>query len=122
MQHFSQIVPRVCTLVLFSFSIRLLGVFKCSWWHPRQANDAAASELNILGKNHNCNFFLRCMNLLVHTYYFGIYMSRVAKNYEETYTHTTTTITLAAHAYQGLIKPVTLISVCFCSLISTFIK
>ena len=41
----------------FSFSIRLLGFFKCSWWHPRQANDAAASERNILGKNHNCNFF-----------------------------------------------------------------
>ena len=26
-----------------SFGIRRLG-FKCSWWHPRQANDAVASE------------------------------------------------------------------------------
>ena len=29
-----------------SFGIRHLG-FKCSWWHPKQANDAVASEPSI---------------------------------------------------------------------------
>ena len=29
-----------------SFGICRLG-FKCSWWHPRQANDAVASERSI---------------------------------------------------------------------------
>ena len=29
-----------------SFGIRHLG-FKCSWWHPQQANDAVASEPSI---------------------------------------------------------------------------
>ena len=32
-----------------SFGIRRLG-FKCSWWHPRQANDAVASEPSIFRK------------------------------------------------------------------------
>ena len=35
-----------------SFGIRCLG-FKCSWWHPRQANDAVASEPSIFSENHN---------------------------------------------------------------------
>ena len=34
-----------------SFGIRRLG-FKCSWWHPRQANDAVASEPSIFSENH----------------------------------------------------------------------
>ena len=122
MQHFIQIVPRVCTLVLFSFSIRLLGFFKCSWWHPRQANDAAASERNILGKNHNCNFF-SALHESVGTYilFWDLHAQGGKKLRRNIHTHNNS-ITLAAHAYQGLIKPVTLISVCFCSLISTFIK
>ena len=41
-----------------SFGIRRLG-FKCSWWHPRQANDAVASETNILRENHNYKRFFR---------------------------------------------------------------
>ena len=43
-----------------SFDIRLLG-FKCSWWHPRQANDAVASELSIFSKNHDYKKFFFCV-------------------------------------------------------------
>ena len=32
-----------------SFGIRHL-LFKCSWWHQRQANDTVASERSILAK------------------------------------------------------------------------
>ena len=41
-----------------SFGIHRLG-FKCSWWHPRQANDAVASEPSILSKNHGYKSFSR---------------------------------------------------------------
>ena len=41
-----------------SFGIRLLGV-KCSWWHPRQANDAVASERSIFStKKHGYKSFV----------------------------------------------------------------
>ena len=26
---------------------------KCSWWHPRQANDTVASEPSIFSENHD---------------------------------------------------------------------
>ena len=73
-----------------SFGIRLLG-FKCSWWHPRQANDAVASERSIFSKNHGYkSFFCIAVNPLV-PIYFGIYMRVVAENYEQnTHTHTHT--------------------------------
>ena len=35
-----------------SFGIRRLG-FKCSWWHPKHANDAVDSEPSILSENHD---------------------------------------------------------------------
>ena len=35
-----------------SFGIRRLG-FKYSWWHPRQANDAVASEPSLFSENHD---------------------------------------------------------------------
>ena len=35
-----------------SFGIRRVG-FKCSWWHPRQANDAVAFEPSIFSENHD---------------------------------------------------------------------
>ena len=44
-----------------SFGIRRLG-FKYSWWHPRQANDAVASERSIFSENH---YFFR---VAVNTY------------------------------------------------------
>ena len=47
-----------------SFGIRRLG-FKCSWWHPRQANDAVASERSIFSENHNSKKFFR---VAVNTY------------------------------------------------------
>ena len=48
-----------------SFGIRLLA-FKCSWWHPRQANDAVASERSIFSKDHNYkSFFCVAVNPLV---------------------------------------------------------
>ena len=36
-----------------------------SWWHPRQANDAVASEPSIFSKNHDYNSFNR---VTVNTY------------------------------------------------------
>ena len=42
-----------------SFGIRGLG-FKCSWWHPRQANDAVASEPSIFSENHDYESFFPC--------------------------------------------------------------
>ena len=37
-------------------SILRLG-FKCSWWHPRQSNDAIASEPSIFSENHDYKSF-----------------------------------------------------------------
>ena len=45
-----------------SFGIRGLG-FKCSWWHPRQANDAVASEPSIFSDYKR--FFLVAVNTYV---------------------------------------------------------
>ena len=39
-----------------SFGIHRLG-FKCSWWLPRQANDAVAYELSIFSENHDYESF-----------------------------------------------------------------
>ena len=77
-----------------SFGIRRLG-FKCSWWHPRQANDTVASEPSIFSENQDYKSFFR---VAVNTYvlYFGVWMRMVAENYEQKYTHGTTTVTLAA--------------------------
>ena len=48
-----------------SFGIRRLG-FKCGWWHPRQANDAVASEPSIFSENHDYKSFFRVtMNMYV---------------------------------------------------------
>ena len=47
-----------------SFGIRRLG-FKCSWWHPRQSNDAVASEPSIFSEHHNYKRFFR---VTVNTY------------------------------------------------------
>ena len=47
------------------FGIRRLGI-KCSSWHPRQENDAVASERIIFTKNHNYkSFFCVAVNPLV---------------------------------------------------------
>ena len=47
-----------------SFGIRRLG-FKCSWWHPRQANDTVASEPSIFSENHDYKSFF---HVAVNTY------------------------------------------------------
>ena len=47
-----------------SFGIRRLW-FKYSWWHPRQANDAVASEPSIFSENHDYKKFFR---VAVNTY------------------------------------------------------
>ena len=41
-----------------SFGIRRLG-FKCSWWHPKQENDAVASEPSLFSENHGYKSFFR---------------------------------------------------------------
>ena len=66
-----------------SFGIRRLG-FKCSWWHPRQANDAVASEPSIFSKNHDYKSFL-CV--AVNTY-IPIFRSLDASGGRKLRTHT----------------------------------
>ena len=41
-----------------SFGIRRLG-FNCSWWHPRQANDAIASHTRDNYSNPGCEIARR---------------------------------------------------------------
>ena len=67
-----------------SFGIRRLG-FKCSWWHPKQSNDAVASEPSIFSENHNYRGFSR---IAVNTYVpiFRGLVHVVAENYEHTHT------------------------------------
>ena len=49
-----------------SFGIRCFGL-NCSWWHPRQANDAVASEPSIFSENHDYKVFFRVdVNTYVH--------------------------------------------------------
>ena len=52
-----------------SFGISRLG-FKCSWWHPRQANDALPSESSNLAKITIINVF-PCSGEHVRTYISG---------------------------------------------------
>ena len=85
-----------------SFGIRRLG-FKCSWWHPRQANDAVASELSILSENHDYKSFFR---VAVNTYvpiFQDLHARGGRKLRRHTYTHTheTTTVTLARMRAEG---------------------
>ena len=55
-----------------SFGIRLLG-FKCSWWHPRHADDAVASELSIFSQNHDYKSLISvAVNQLVPIYVLGL--------------------------------------------------
>ena len=75
-----------------SFDIRLL-VFKCSWWHPRQANDAVVSERSIFSENHDYIKVFPCRCEPVCTYISG---SRCAWWQKTTNRHT-------VHACQGLI-------------------
>ena len=78
-------------------SFRRLG-FKCSWWHPRQANDAVASEPSIFSENHDYKRFFR---VAVNTYipiFRGLDARGGRKLRTDTHTHThgTPTVTLAA--------------------------
>ena len=88
-----------------SFGIRRLG-FKCSCWqkpHPRQANDAVASEASIFSENDDYKRFFR---VAVNTYvpiFWGLDARGGRKQRTDTYTHThthgTTTVTLAARMH-----------------------
>ena len=72
-----------------SFGIWHLG-FKCSWWHPRQVNDAVASEPSIFSKNHDYKSFFR---VAVNTYVpiFRDLDARGGRNLlTDTHTHTHT--------------------------------
>ena len=84
-----------------SFGIRRLR-FKCSWWHPRQANDAVASEPSIFSENHDYKSFFR---VAVNTYVpifrgldarGGRKLRTDTHTHIHTHTHGTTTVTLAA--------------------------
>ena len=62
-------------------------MFKCSWWHPRQANDAVASEPSIFSENHYYKSFSRVtVNMYVPIFWGLVHV--VAENYEQTHTHT----------------------------------
>ena len=78
-----------------SFGIRRLG-FKCSWWQPRQANDAVAFEPSIFSENHDYKSFSR---VAVNTYvpiFWGLDAHGGRKLRTHTHTYGTTTVTLAA--------------------------
>ena len=61
-----------------SFGIRRLG-FKCSWWHPRQANDAVVSEPAFLAK-------ITIIKVFSVSRWTGTYLYFVVENYEHTRT------------------------------------
>ena len=78
-----------------SFGIRRLGL-KCSWWHPRQANDAVASEPSIFSENHDYkSFFCAAVSTYVPIFR-GLDARGGRKLRTDTHTHGTTTVTLAA--------------------------
>ena len=85
-----------------SFGILCLG-FKCSWWHPRKANDVVASLPNIFSGNHDYKSFFR---VVVNTYvpifrdldaHGGSKLRTDTHTHTQIHTHThrTTTVTLA---------------------------
>ena len=81
-----------------SFDIRLLGL-RCSWWHLRQANDAVASEGSIFSENQDYKSFSR---VTVNPYIpilrgLDVRGGRKLQTDTHTYTHGTTTVTLATH-------------------------
>ena len=70
-----------------SFGIRRLGV---NWWHPRQSNDAVASEPSIFSEHHNYKRFFR---VAVNTYvpiFRGLDARGGRKIRTDTYTYTHT--------------------------------
>ena len=88
-----------------SFGIRRLG-FKCSWRHPRQANDAVASEPCIFSENHD---YKRFFCVTVNTYisiFRGLDARGGRKLRTDTHIHTHTRDNYSnlrcAHARQGL--------------------
>ena len=82
-----------------SFGIRRLG-FKCSWWHPRQVNDAVVSEPSIFSKNHDYKRFFRVTVNTCVPIFRGLDARGGRKlrthTHTHTYTHGTTTVILAA--------------------------
>ena len=84
---------------------------KCSWWHPRQANDAVASERTIFSENH---YYKRIFPVAANTYvpiFRGLDARGGRKLQTDTHTHThthtrgTTTVTLAARMHaEGQLK------------------
>ena len=75
-----------------SFGIRCLG-FKCSWWHPRQANDAVASEPSILAKITIINVFCVAVNTYIPIFRDldargGRKLQTDTQTHTHTYTHT----------------------------------
>ena len=73
--------------ICYSFGIRLLG-FKCSWWHPRHANDAIGSEQSIFSKNHDHKSLICvAVNLLVPIFW-DLHACGGRKLLTDTHTHT----------------------------------
>ena len=86
-----------------SFGIRHLG-FKCSWWHPRQANDAVASERSIFSENHDYKSFF---SVAVNTYvpiFRGLDARGGRKLRTDTHTRDNYCNPRCVHAHRGLMK------------------
>ena len=88
-----------------SFGICRLG-FKCSWWHPRQANDAVASERSILAKITIIKVF-PCRSEHVHTYISGsrcAWWQKITNRQTATHTYTSDNYSnpRCVHACRGL--------------------
>ena len=83
-----------------SFGIRRLG-FRCSWWHPRQANDAVASEPSIFSENNNYTSFFRvAVNM-----YVPIFRGLDASGGEQTHTRDNYSNPRCAYAHRELMNP-----------------
>ena len=82
--------------------------FRCSWWNPRQANDALASEPSIFSENHDYKGFFR---VAVNTY-ISIFRCLDVRGGRKLQKHTHTQDNYSnpccAHARRGLIIIITI--------------
>ena len=86
----------------FFGKIRRLG-FKCSWWHPRQANDAVASEPSIFSENHDYKRVFSCRGEHVCTYILGsrgAWWQKTTNRQTETDTETDTDKDTPRHSHR----------------------
>ena len=84
-----------------SFGIRRLGV-KCSWWHPRQANDTVASERSIFSENQIIKVF-SCRGEHIRTIFRGLDAHGGRKLRTEIHTRDNYSNPRCVHVCRGLV-------------------